>query len=333
MDLMTNKNEINKKNKLSSLLQSIEKINVLTKTPDYLKQFQVQNSAIAKMAELTKTPDYLKQFQVQNSAIAKMAELTKTPDYLKQFQVQNSAIAKMAELTKTPDYLKQFQVQNSAVAKMAELMKTSLIARSEISNISDNVINAHKELIRNFNYIPAMAGTFADIDYEKELNRTNGEIDLVHSSDLLIEADKNNKFIQVFSALPDYARLIIFLIFWESIMPIFNSITANLLTPVVEEYIQNNKDSSVREVNNGIKRLTLSFDDIDTKGLRFISRKEVSLRAEPSIKSEFLDELPQGQIVMVLEKQKSWTEIEYNLESGEIMRGWVLTRFTKKFTK
>jgi Asp-tRNA(Asn)/Glu-tRNA(Gln) amidotransferase C subunit len=304
---------------------SIAKLAKLVQTPSYLKEFQAQSSSIAKMAKLVQTPSYLKEFQAQSSSIAKMAKLVQTPSYLKEFQAQSSSIAKMAKLVQTPSYLKEFQAQSSSIAKMAKL--------GAFTAISNSFINTHKELVSNLNYIPAMAATFVDLDYETELNQINDENELIQSGYSLNEADKNNTFIQVFIALPYYVRLTIFLLFWESFMPILNSITANLLMPKVQEYIQSNTNSSVREINNAIKRIPFTIDDIDTQGLKFISRKEVSLRAGPSIKSEFLDELSQGQIISVLDKKKSWTKIKYKLEDDEIMQGWVLTRFTKKFIR
>jgi hypothetical protein len=40
-----------------------------------------------------------------------------------------------------------------------------------------------------------------------------------------------------------------------------------------------------------------------------------------------------GQVVTVLSKNKNWIEIMYEYDNGEIMHGWVFTRYTTKFVR
>jgi uncharacterized protein YgiM (DUF1202 family) len=115
-------------------------------------------------------------------------------------------------------------------------------------------------------------------------------------------------------------------------LPQVNSISANLITPVVESYLEASEETDRQKVK-GIKNIPLALKDVDTTDLRFITGDNVRLRAGPSTNSEIYDELTLGQVVTVLTKKRNWIEVMYEYEDGESMSGWVFTRYTAKFVK
>ena len=73
--------------------------------------------------------------------------------------------------------------------------------------------------------------------------------------------------------------------------------------------------------------------ELPSKELRFISGHDVWLRNESSIKSETLDMLRLGQLVVFMEKNRNWTKVMVQYEDGNIITGWVFTRYVTKFVK
>jgi hypothetical protein len=180
----------------------------------------------------------------------------------------------------------------------------------------------------------AMAESIADIDIRQHIYafQQTEDHEIVEQSSQLYDAKDSQSFIQFFQSLPPYLQAALFFILIQIVFPQVNSVSANLLTPFVESYLKTS-ESPNREQIKVIKRLPLNLDDIYTNDLRFISRDNVYLRKAPSTKSEISDEMVLGQVVTVLSKNRNWIEITYEYDNGEIMHGWVFTRYTAKFVR
>ncbi|HBE9080967.1 SH3 domain-containing protein [Serratia fonticola] len=124
-----------------------------------------------------------------------------------------------------------------------------------------------------------------------------------------------------------FAVLFLYLLI-PSLHDIFNAVVANLITPSVQSYLASTNKNDKEKVHD-IRVLPLT--DVDKSQIRFITREIVYLRATPSQKSAVIDELTLGQVVTVQSKNKNWIEVSYQYESGEIIRGWVFTRYTERF--
>lgn len=175
---------------------------------------------------------------------------------------------------------------------------------------------------------------FASIESSKfsSFEIENLEVDLTTAVDQFNNACGTASLSSVFANLPPLVRAIFFFIFLHVFLPLVNSVSANLLTPLVESYLQDNNLAD-REKVKGIKEIPLHLNNVTTEGLRFITGNNVRLRSEPSTKSEILDELLLGQVVTVLSKDRNWIEVAYTYEGGETMSGWVFTRYTAKFIR
>jgi hypothetical protein len=188
----------------------------------------------------------------------------------------------------------------------------------------------------NMKYLSAMAESIARFNPEcidiTDIGKDDFKDLFIKSSEQLFNATDRSSFIETFKKIPIIVQLILFLIFNNILLPQINNITANLLTPIVESYLIDNK-SHAREKINFIKKIPLKTEGLKTNGLRFITGNNVRLRKKPSTKSEILDEMILGQIVTILSKKRNWIEIEYSYNDDESKHGWVFRRYTAKFVR
>jgi hypothetical protein len=162
--------------------------------------------------------------------------------------------------------------------------------------------------------------------------KSNNEDDLVKFKDQISEVEDAKSFLAVYKKIPPWFQIVLLFFILNVFLPNVNSITANLLTPMIKSYLFESNASNREKIKN-IKKLPLAIENIDTTNLRFISAENVILRKRPSIKSEILDLTVLGQVVTVVSKKRNWIEIKYKYEDGEILHGWVFTRYTAKFIK
>lgn len=160
-------------------------------------------------------------------------------------------------------------------------------------------------------------------DFELEANELDRQLEVIGKSTDL------QSFLDALNKIPAAVQTVILFILLHLILPVADNITANLITPHVEQLLSEGKPK--RETINQIKSLPL--DGLDLSNHRFITANQLHLRKNPNSKSEIIDELQLGQIVTILSKQRNWIEVTYEYKNGEMMRGWVYTRYTAKFEK
>ena len=235
--------------------------------------------------------------------------------YAKQFESLDKVAAAFTNPIAIGKYAKQFENLDKVAEKLIKVDSFS----NAVSALSNPVcFNAAVESIATFE------------DYEGlSLTDINKSIDENESQFRKIESDKS--FIDIFTNLPVYIRTLIIVIFIYIFLPQVNSITANLLTPHVENFLSNNPHYTKREKISAIKKLPTIIPVAHTEGLRFITGNNVRLRRGPSTRTVILDELVLGQIVAVISKKKNWIEVEYQYDNGELMQGWVFSKYASKF--
>jgi len=148
----------------------------------------------------------------------------------------------------------------------------------------------------------------------------------------LSKANDSKSFLNLFSKLPILIQLILLFSFSEVILPQINSISANLITPYVDMYMSSD-EISPREKVKKIENMPLIDGGYEFESLRFISGDDVSFREEPSTKSEIIDSFDIGRVVVLLQKERRWTEIQVQYDDGTIEEGWVHSRYVRKFKK
>ena len=160
----------------------------------------------------------------------------------------------------------------------------------------------------------------------------NMEADLSSVAENFRNAGSQESIVTIFNNLSPAIQAVIVCVFLNIILPILTSVAANFITPVVQDYLVDNSMTDKEKVKD-IKEIPLYFDGLTTEGTRFITVNSLHLRSEPSTKSEVLDILHLGQVVTVLSKEKNWIEVTYKTSEGDLITGWVFTRYTAKFVR
>jgi len=199
---------------------------------------------------------------------------------------------------------------------------TKMIGQMQLSGVLEKSMS----VLNNEHLFAQAIGTFNSTSYLKDFEENISEDDLSESLSIIKNANKDS-FLDSFSKLNPQAQAIIIAIFLHFILPMVISIYSNLITPSVERALKSGKMNTeqVRSVKYAL------LPDIDTSNLRFITRNGEKLRANPSTRSEVLDELVIGQVFQVIKKKKGWAEIVYFCEDEQLCRGWILTTYTVKF--
>lgn len=226
----------------------------------------------------------------------------------------------IAETMKSTQHMREIFGAGSAFAEamrtsqhMQEILGSSLASLSNVKNFSSAVNLINQEM--------ALEGyAESNIIDPKTIESSIGS---------LSSADNSKLFAELFSRIPLAIQLFLLL---HIILPQLNSISANLLTPYVNEIIENATSSKTDKVRE-IKKINPYLYGLPSEELRFISGSSVRLRSGPSTKSETLDLLMLGQIVVYIEKKRNWTNIMIQHDNGDVSTGWVFTRYVENFRR
>ncbi len=263
-----------------------------------LKQFSALDSVVNAAT--------LKQFSALDSIVNSAA--------LKQFNALESVVNAAA--------LKQFSaldsVVNTATLKQFSVLDTIVNAATlKQLNVFDSVVNASS--LMHFD-------TLNSLYTEQELSEFSEVLSEVGDS---LQKDKSSQqsIENTFKKLPVFFLLFLKYLFNYIVMPLF---VAVCLQPLLAEYLQNNSEPR-RVQKNTIKKLPQNAGIEVTAVNRFISGEGVRLRASSSIKSEVISNLSFGQLVYVLEKERSWVKVAVPQKDGNNLEGWVFNEYTERF--
>jgi hypothetical protein len=272
-----------------------------------------------------KTLDRVSAIERAIASVSRPSALEKAMQSWKSIEKTMAAISRPYALEKVLD---SFSSNQLAIEKaVASIAQPSAIQKALDSlNSHQSAVAKLMESVGNSSAIENMLASLDSQDFE------NIDDELAIAADQLNETDTPNSYLSVFKNLPPTIQAIFFYILLNVIIPQINSISANILTPVVSSYLQES-DLTKREDVKNIKDFPRYLDNVQVDGLRFITGDNVRLREGPSTKSDILDELVLGQVVSILSKDRNWIEVMYEYEDGEVLSGWVFTRYTSKFRK
>lgn len=191
------------------------------------------------------------------------------------------------------------------------------------------ILESSSFLFENPDYLREITESISELELN-EANPQNIENEIEQAAHRLDDVKSAKSFAEWFKGLPPFVQLLLWFLFMQVVVPQLNSISANLLTPRVQEVLEQ-EHGSERDKVNDIRNIRFDLEGVNTEGLRFITGTNVRLRSQPSTKSEVLDELDFGQVVAVVSKERNWIEIQYEYEDGEAKVGWVFARYTSKF--
>jgi len=153
---------------------------------------------------------------------------------------------------------------------------------------------------------------------------------ITNDPSILEDNVKRTALLENISKLPSAYKTIFIFMLINILLPQINSISANLLTPFVENYIRSIFTHSSCDTEKNIP-LPKGFNNYVKNDFRFITGDYVHLRKSQSTESKILGELQLGQVFKVLSQTKNWLEIEYTDNNDDKKYGWVSIRYTAKF--
>ncbi len=116
--------------------------------------------------------------------------------------------------------------------------------------------------------------------------------------------------------------------------PLIIVIIASFINPVADNYVKSKSQIDRRAIAKELKYTVNSA--VENKEilstLRFVSADILNIRVSNSVKSETIGYLRFSSAVLVIEKRKNWTLIEWNNPDTEAkIKGWVFSRYLAKF--
>lgn len=302
----------------------------------FATQYSVIDKAMATFARPSAFDKAMASFATQQLAIDKAMATFARPSAIDKaistFSTQQSAIDKAMATFVRPSTIDKaiasFAAQHSAIEKM---IGSFTLQQSAIEKTISSFAKSSSLLVGEPNYLSELASIISTVDIST-LDTSSFVDEFEQSCSQLDEVDGGKSFVNVFRNLPPLVQAIFFYLLINVFLAQVNSISANLLTPVVENYLESIVASD-RDKIKAIKKIPSSQGNVDTDGLRFITGNNVRLRIKPSTNSEIIDELVLGQVVTVLSKNRNWIEVMYEYEDGESISGWVFTRYTANFAQ
>lgn len=281
-----------------------------------LSQSQVIEEAVKAFSRLAYIEQALGSVHAAEMAAAAMARNSAVESAMKTIESQQELYRKA---------LGNFHVQSNIASALAGIGSYQSEAEAAVRRI----LESSSFLFENPDYLREIAESISELELDED-DSQNMEDGIGQAVRGLNDVKSAKSFAEWFMSLPPYVQLFLWFLFLQVIVPQLNSISANLLTPMVQEVLEQ-ENRSERDKIKDIRNIRFGLDGVDTEGLRFITGTNVRLRSQPSTKSEVLDELDLGQVVAVISEERNWVEIQYEYEEGETKVGWVFARYTSKF--
>jgi len=268
-----------------------------------------ENSATAKLMEQINRL----QTQFDNSTTAKLMESISRV----QAPWENSATAKLM------DQINRFQAQwdNGAAAKLMASINRS----QEFFKPNGALSSLLTSLAVPENFLSAV-----EIVGGHQVSQLYDLADCeIPAAPIHDDSSRSKSFTELFSQIPQWLQVLVLFIFLQVIVPQLNSISANLLTPHVDRIVSDDSLTD-REKVTKIKNIDRGTAIYIPSDLRFIAGERVWLRSEPSASSDGIDLLALGQVVVFIDKKRNWTKVMVEYD-GDVVSGWVFTRYVRKF--
>ena len=116
--------------------------------------------------------------------------------------------------------------------------------------------------------------------------------------------------------------------------PIIVGVILSIVNPISEHYVSSYFKYDKRMQEKKLKSMAKNVvSDLDAlRSIRYVGADHLNVRAKPSQQSESIGVLKFASAVIVLERRKSWTLVEWrDVENNTSIQGWVFSRYLKKF--
>jgi hypothetical protein len=216
-----------------------------------LKAFDSQKTAMDRARDAMLMPSLtditIKSLASQQSVMDKAREAMLRPSVidiaLKVFDSPKTAMDRAREAMLMPSLmditLKSLASQQSVMDKAREVMLNPLILESVVTKFAV----ASSLLLEEPEYLLELTPSTSNFD------ASNLEKELSQSSEQFEKVSDVKSFIEVFNSLPSIVQAILLFLIMNVFLPQINSISANLLSPVVENYLEDNSSSERDKIN------------------------------------------------------------------------------------
>ena len=119
------------------------------------------------------------------------------------------------------------------------------------------------------------------------------------------------------------------------ICPLIIALIVSFLNPVVDYHVKSYLNEDRRSLSKKIEsKVAASVDDRVLTDFRYVSADVLNVRYSASRKAETVGYLHFGYAVIVIDRQKSWTLVEWSDPDSEIrIKGWVFSRYLANSSK
>lgn len=118
------------------------------------------------------------------------------------------------------------------------------------------------------------------------------------------------------------------------IYPLIVAVIVSFINPVVNHYVESHLNEDKRSLSKKIEskaKKSVSNSSV-LKDFRYVTADTLNVRFSATQKSETIGFLYFGYAVIIIDRQKSWTLVEWNDPVSEVrITGWVFSRYLTKF--
>lgn len=147
----------------------------------------------------------------------------------------------------------------------------------------------------------------------------------------LVNADSPNHFAEIFSRCSPWLKWAFLNLVLLLMFDLAKGVAGNLITPYVERYLQGTPAASQTQKIKEIKKLSMGELGVQLRDYRFSTAEVLIIRKSPNSRAPKAGELRFGQVVALTSVQRDWSEVIYEYGDGQMISGWVFTRYLEKF--
>lgn len=316
----------------------------LTAMPDlsaHLSSIAATTGLSAHMASLTAMPDlsaHIENVTAMSSLSANLANLTTMPDLsarMESLTVVPDLFARMASVAAMPDL-------SNRIAELSKMQDLDVhIATLSVVPHSMRDLHVSLDFLKNSVADANRAGL--TIDEKGAIKLSSKELAVSELQELTV--DVLQRSVEVNQSVESYINHLILEIKKQKdpliqrvlswlVFPLIVGLVLSVVTPISEHYVSAYLTNDTRAEIKNIKKNannTITNPDLLNE-MRFVNSPLLNVRMEPSTKSELIGALKFATPIVVIEKNKNWTLVEWVDEEKRIsIKGWVFSRYLKKF--
>ncbi|MDR7121600.1 SH3 domain-containing protein [Rheinheimera soli] len=238
----------------------------------------------------------------------------------------NEHRAFMASMT---DPLKEFRASIAAIQNPFKEFSTSYANISALKFLKDMALEIGNDLSFEQDGVVSLASKRMAVSELQDLSYQVIQESSLEPSDTL-EESLNNLIEEIRSQKdPVTQKLLMWFIY-----PLIVAVIVSVINPFVDHHVKSYLNEDKRALSKKIESTLGSSvgDRAVLKDFRYVSADVLNVRYSSSQKSETIGYLYFGYAVIVIDRQKSWTLVEWNDPDSEVrITGWVFSRYLAKF--